>query len=183
MVAPLVIITVIGIIIAGLMFTDAGQIVHSALQQTGLTDPKAYKIMENEQENTTDIVDGFEKFVHELIGVGNKLGNDSIEATDFNNNVIGMTKEEATDINAKGGDFFTSFADVFFKGHAFIVAVINGMSPVEMGIALVSIIALLVSLFLMFTHARHMGKHWAIIVMVVAFFVLFFMVVGSNASI
>lgn len=182
MVSPLIIIIIIGIIGAGVVFTPMGDIVQDVLHQSGLTDPNAYKIVDNEEELESEVVGGFENFIHELIGAGRDIGQESIESTNFENNPIGMTKDEATNINEKGVDFFEAFAQVFFKGHAFIVAVINGLSPVEVGVALVSIIALLVSIFLMLSHAKHIGKHWAIIVMVVSFFILFFLVIGTNAS-
>lgn len=183
MVAPLIIIIIIAGIGSALLFTEAGDIVSSALEQTGLTDPDAYDdvtIQEQDQEIEEEIVGGFENFIHEMVQVGGDLGQESIEASDFEGNPIGMTEAEAVDIKNKGIEFFGAFADVFFTGHAFIVSVINGLSPVDMGIALVSIIALLVSLFMIFSHAKHMGKHWAIIVMVVSFFILFFIVIGGN---
>lgn len=184
MVAPLIIIIIVGIIGAGVMFTPAGDIISSALEQTGLTDPEAYQTgIQDEEQLEEDVVGGFENFINEMIGVGGDLGAESIEASDFEGNPIGMTEEEATLIKDNGLEFFGAFANVFFTGHAFIVSVINGLSPVDMGIALVSIIALLVSLFMIFSHAKHMGKHWAIIIMVVSFFVLFFIVIGSEASI
>lgn len=183
MVSPILIIVIIASIGAGLLFTPAGDIVGNVLEQSGITDPSAGPIIDVDEQTEEDVVGGFEAFIHEMVGVGGDLGEESIEASDFEGNPIGMTEEEARDIKNKGIDFFSAFADVFFTGHSFIVSVINGLSPVDMGLGLVSIIALLVSLFMIFGHAKHMGKHWAIIVMVVSFFILFFIVVGGNASI
>lgn len=185
MVLPIVIIGIIAVVGAVLVFSPAGDLIQDVLQQSGLTDPEAFEIIdqESELELEEDIVGGFEGFIHEMITVGQGMGNDSIDASDFEGNPIGMTEAEARDINNKGVNFFTAFAELFFTGHAFIVSVINGLSPVELGIAIVSIIALLVSIMMIMGHAKNMGKHWAIIVMVVSFVILFMIVVGGQASI
>lgn len=183
MVAPLIIVAIIGIIGAVLLITPAGEVVKEVLQQSGLTDPEAMVFIEDEEELEQEIVGGFCGFVHEMVDVGGDLGNDSIDASEFEGNPIGMTEEEAVDINVKGNTFFHTFTDMFCDGHAWLVSLINGLSPVEMGIAIVSIIALLVSLVLMMGHMKHMGKHWVIIIMVISFVVLFMIVIGGQASI
>ena len=184
MVAPLLIIGIIAVLGAVVVFTPVGDTFRDVLKQTGfIGDPESNPIQEVEVEKESDVVEGFEAFIHEMIDVGSGMGNDAIESTDFEGNVIGMTKDEAVDINDKGKDFFTAFAEVFFTGHAFIVSVINGLSPVALGLALVSIIALLVTLWLMISHSKHIAHHWLVIVMVVALVVLFLIFLGSEASI
>lgn len=182
MVAPIIIIIIIGIIGAGVVFTPVGDVIQDMLFQAGITDPNAGPILDIEEDTEESVVGGFESGIDELIGVGSELGQESIDATDFEGNPIGMTQNEAENIKDKGVDFFQAFAQLFFKGHAFIVALINGLSPVDIGIGLVSLIALLVSLFFILFHTKSMLHHWAKIVMVISFIILLFVVLGSEAS-
>lgn len=183
MVAPLIIIAIIGIIGATVVLTPVGDILGDVLDQSGFIPENPGTIIEDEGMVEEEIVGGFEAFILEMIGLGGDMGQDAIDNSEFEGNPIGMTREEAEDINHKGIDFFTAFAEVFFTGHAFIVSLINGLSPVEMGVALVSILALLVTFYLMIKHGKHIGHHWLIIIMVVASVMLVLIIFGSEASI
>jgi len=187
MVLPIIIIGIIAVIGGVMVFSPAGDLIRDVLEQSSLIDPKEqqFQIIDDEEQVqvSEDLVEGFESFINEMIGVGRGMGNDAIEASEFEGNPIGMTESEAQHISDTGTDFFEAFAQFFFKGHAFIVAIIDGFSPVELGIAIVSIIALLVTLFLMLIHVKSMGKHMLIIVMVISGLVLIMLIVGGQASI
>lgn len=184
MVAPLVVALII--IVSGigvLTLTPVGDIVTEAVDSIGFTDSTNELSESFDDEQTHHTVGEFEKGIDELIDFGGELGHDSIDNSDFEGNPIGMTEGEAREITDSGIAFFKVFADFFFRGHDFIVALINGLSPVQLGLTVVTIIAFIVSLFMIFKHLKHASRHWAIIILVVGTVMILLAVIGGGLSI
>lgn len=183
MVAPIIIaLIVIAGGIGALTLTPLGGIVNETVDSIGFSD-STNTVDEFDDEATHDTVSGFEDSIHELIEFGGDMGHDSIDNSEFEGNAIGMTEGEAREITDSGIEFFKVFADFFFRGHDFIVALIYGLSPVAISLTVVIIIAFLVSLTMLIKHFHHAAHHWAIIALVIGTVMIFLAIVGGGLSI
>lgn len=188
MVAPLIIIGIILVASVGvLVFTPVGSVIQEAVESLGFTNPdnpsSSQDTIVPDDESTEKAVGDFEQAIYDLIGYGKSMGDESIQNSDFEDNPIGMTEHEAQDISDAGGEFFKALANFFFRGHDLIVATIYGLSPVQIALSVVVIIAMFVSIFITFKHLRHASRHWMLIVIAVVGVMLILVVVGGGLSI
>lgn len=98
-------------------------------------------------------------------------------------NPLGTTNEELTDLTDKAVNTGQKGADLFFAMEEMLVSLILAMSPIELAVTIVALIAFGVTFLLIWKLTRRMTRHFLIVGLILGLIIILLMVFNLDISI
>ena len=187
MVAPLIIIIISLALGSGLLlFTPVGGVVINAITDDSTQEITQTEPTETTQTEPTETTDNSPTgMISEIFEYLRNFFQNWVKEGDIEKypNPLKTTNEELealTDTSVSAGE---RGADFFFAMEAVIVALIMALSPIELAVSIVAIIAFIVTLLVILKFFHGMARHMLIVFLVIGIIVILFMTFNLDISI